>query len=85
MGFVYLIKFRTEYKIGASAEPERRFGAVATQMPDAMTNIHTIKTDDPFGVEKYWHRRFEAKRLKGEWFKLTPTDVRAFKRWKSIF
>ena len=85
IGYVYLIKFRSEFKIGASADPERRFGAVATQMPETMSNIHTIKTDDPFGVEKYWHRRFEDKRLKGEWFMLTPADVRAFKRWKSIF
>ena len=85
IGYVYLIKFRSEFKIGASADSERRFGEVATQMPETMTNIHTIKTDDPFGVEKYWHRRFEDKRLKGEWFKLTPADVRAFKRWKTIF
>lgn len=85
IGYVYLIKFRSDFKIGASSDPERRYGQIATQMPDAMTNVHTIKTDDPFGVESYWHRRFEAKRLKGEWFRLTQADVRAFRRWKSIF
>lgn len=85
IGYVYLLRFRSDYKVGASADPERRFGEVATQMPQAMTKVHTIKTDDPFGVERYWHKRFESRRLKGEWFKLTITDVRAFKRWKSIF
>jgi Meiotically up-regulated gene 113 len=85
IGYVYLIKFRSDFKVGASSDPERRYGGMATQMPEAMTRVHTIKTDDPFGVEAYWHRRFEAKRLKGEWFSLSPADVRAFKRWKTIF
>ncbi len=85
MGYVYLIKFRSDFKIGASSDPERRYGEIATQMPETMTKVHTIKTDDPFGVESYWHRRFESKRLKGEWFRLSAADVRAFKRWKAIF
>jgi hypothetical protein len=85
IGYVYLIKFRSDFKIGASSDPERRYGEIATQMPASMSHVHTIKTDDPFGVEVYWHRRFEAKRLLGEWFSLSPTDVRAFKRWKNIF
>jgi Meiotically up-regulated gene 113 len=84
-GYVYLIKFRNDFKIGASNNAERRYGEIATQMPEAMTKVHTIKTDDPFGVESYWHRRFGTKRLKGEWFRLSPADVRAFKRWKTIF
>ena len=84
-GYVYLIKFRSDFKIGASNDAERRYGEIATQMPEAMTKVHTIKTDDPFGVESYWHHRFGSKRLKGEWFRLSPADVRAFKRWKTIF
>ncbi len=85
IGYVYLIKFRSDFKIGASSDPERRYGEIATQMPALMSHVHTIKTDDPFGVEAYWHRRFEAKRLRGEWFSLSLAEVRAFKRWKTIF
>ncbi len=85
-GFVYLLKHgkRAEYKIGCTSDPLRRHGEIATQMPEDVKPIHTIETDDPFGIEKYWHKRFESKRLNGEWFKLTPADVRAFTRRKKF-
>ena len=49
-----------------------------------MVLIHKILTDDPYGVEEYWHKRFSAKAMKGEWFNLDPSDIVAFKRWKKI-
>lgn len=86
-GYVYLLKHgsRREYKIGHTNNPLRREGEIGILLPEKVTPVHVIKTDDPSGVENYWHRRFAEKRKEGEWFALSAGDVRAFKRWKRIF
>ena len=43
-----------------------------------------VETDDPVGVQAYWHRGLAEKWREGEWFALSPEDVNAFKRWKVI-
>ena len=79
-GYVYLIQFGSEYKIGTSNNVERRFRQLKTQMPYDGKIIHTIAAGDPMGIEAYWHKYFDSKRLKGEWFKLTADDVKYFKK-----
>jgi len=81
-GYVYLLKFGEEYKIGSSNNVERRFRELKTQMPYEGKIIHTIKTGDPNGIELYWHSYFKEKRLKGEWFKLSCKDIAYFKKRK---
>jgi hypothetical protein len=87
VGYVYLLKHgsRREYKIGRTYNPLRREGEVGIELPEKLRPIHYIETDDPVGIEKYWHTRFAIKRKKGEWFALSAEDVRAFKRWKRIY
>jgi hypothetical protein len=87
VGYVYLIKHsnRAEYKIGRTLNPIRREGEIRLELPEKLRPVHYIKTDDPPGVEKYWHDRFAKQAKEGEWFALTSADVQAFKRWKRIF
>jgi hypothetical protein len=82
LGYVYLLKSGKYYKIGRSNAPGRREYELAIQLPEPVVRVHTIKTDDPGGIERYWHQRFSERRKNGEWFELRREDVSAFRRRK---
>jgi hypothetical protein len=84
MGYVYLLKSGKYYKIGRSNAPGRREYELAIQLPEPAVTLHVIKTDDPVGIEKYWHQRFASYRKNGEWFELDRQCVSAFRRRKSM-
>ncbi len=85
LGEVYLFKSGRYYKIGKTNNTVRRGHELRIQLPEEIDLIHSIKTDDPNGVELYWHKRFDSRRMNGEWFDLKASDIKAFKRWRRIY
>lgn len=81
-GTVYLLRSGRYFKIGRSNAVGRRERELAIQLPEKAQVVHSIRTDDPPGIEAYWHHRFVERRKNGEWFDLTPMDVAAFRRRK---
>jgi len=84
-GSVYLLKGPgRRYKIGRTNTFGRRRRELSIQLPFDTRKVHIIETDDPQGVESYWHQRFAAKRINSEWFELDAADIAAFRRWKRL-
>lgn len=77
-GYVYLLKYQHLYKIGMS-----RFGGQyraaqirdKRKLPAKPELIFEIAVPDMAAKEKELHIRFADRRVKGEWFALTPEDV----------
>jgi hypothetical protein len=85
-GYVYLFRYGNSgqnYKIGRTDQVVRRHSQISAMFPGDLRIVHVIETDDPVGIEGYWHRRFEDNLVdnKKEIFRLTPEDVAAFK-WR---
>ncbi|VVA43836.1 conserved hypothetical protein [Candidatus Roizmanbacteria bacterium] len=85
-GWVYLIKHGSynQYRIGKATNLLRRLGQNRIELPEKITPVHSIETVDITGVETYWLNRFKSKRLNGDWFNLSRSDVKEFKAWKRI-
>lgn len=81
-GCVYLMKSGRYFKIGRTNSSGRRERELAIQLPERAETVHVIETDDPVGIERYWHQRFADHRKNGEWFDLPAAEVKAFKRRK---
>lgn len=82
-GYVYLFRDGKAYKIGNSTDPDSRRDALQTGNPRRIELVHRILTDDPKGIEEYWHRRFSHCRIKttdrSEWFHLSRDEVATFR------
>jgi hypothetical protein len=74
MSSIYLMKNMSNgyYKIGSSRRPPIRERTLQAQEPDVRL-LATVEADSVF--ERKLHRRYTAKRLRGEWFALELGDL----------
>ena len=83
-GWVYIGKHEGAkeglYKIGCTNNPDRRRNELNAGNPGNFIFTHQIETADPKALEQVWHSHFKNKRKYGEYFELSPQDVRLFKR-----
>lgn len=78
VGFVYVIYLDAPerfYKIGMSQHFWRRFGEHKCASPFELCVACAYFTDDMAAEERHLHAMFEDKRVRGEWFRLTPEDL----------
>ncbi len=76
---VYLLRVGEYFKIGWAKILERRISDIQSCCPETLELIHAIPAQDPLATEAKWHHRFKDKRVRGEWFKLTPEDIAEFR------
>jgi hypothetical protein len=75
-GYVYLLKSSSGYwKIGKTVDPDNRLQTFSVKLPFEVEYEHLIPCKDHRAAESGLHRRFDAKRVNGEWFDLSPADV----------
>ena len=72
------------HKIGHSNAPGRRGYELGLSLPEGIKPVHEVLTDDPAGVEKYWHNRFSEKRVRGEFFNLPIEDYMPYLHSRKI-
>ena len=82
-GYVYIWRYKNEYKIGKAVDVERRKKQVTNKTGRNTEEIHRIFSSDYSRAEARLHKRFQEKRLYGEagieWFLLDPEDVELLK------
>ena len=74
-GYVYLMQWEDEYKIGKAVDVERRRKRIASELDRDITVLHQIFSTDYTRAEFDLHRKYEDKCIHGEWFALDDDDV----------
>lgn len=81
-GYVYLVRRvgTDEYKIGMSADCDRRLSELQVSNGGKLEIVNIIATDWPDDLEETMHMHFRTQRLRGEWFRLTENDVHCIRQ-----
>ena len=78
-GFVYFVRVAGSelVKIGKAGNVAARLRTLQAGAPEPLESLHTVEATCQTGAETYFHRRFAAQRVRGEWFSLTAEDLDA--------
>ncbi len=78
-GYVYLIAGApAHFKIGKAAKPKTRMSHLQNGSSSKLQMVHEIPTNDMGWLEEFWHTKFRAQHIRGEWFELSNEDVARF-------
>ncbi len=63
------------YKIGHSISVKMRLDQLQTSTPHNLQIYKSYQVDDYINIEKELHLHFMEKNIRGEWFRLDPSDI----------
>jgi predicted GIY-YIG superfamily endonuclease len=73
---VYILKTgKNLYKIGKTQDLQKRLASYHTHLPILFRLVRQYLTPQMSSLEESLHAVFQHKRVKGEWFELTPADL----------
>lgn len=76
LGYVYVLKSDSgHYKIGKTSDPKNRIETFGVKLPMEVKYLVLIHTNNYHRLEALLHQQYRHKRVNGEWFDLTPTDL----------
>lgn len=76
-GYIYVLKCNEFYKIGSSTTLEKRILSIQSSCPYEIQVVHTSERRSDFQeLKKYLHLKFNYAHERGEWFKLSDTDLK---------
>ena len=78
-GHVYLVECGGLYKIGKSKQPATRLGRFATMWIQPTSIVAVGRCEDMASTESQLHKTYAHKRVHGEWFALSDSDVEQVK------
>lgn len=79
-GFIYLIQGADSlYKIGKSKEPKKRISRLEVKLPFDIQVEHLIPSNSYHEAEIHLHERYAHRRIRGEWFDLSTSEVNEIK------
>ncbi|PMX03126.1 hypothetical protein C1X59_05745 [Pseudomonas sp. FW215-R2] len=78
-GYVYVIRSKLGFKIGKTIHLKARTRLFEVKLPFPISLEHYAWFDDYTHAERSLHIAYQAKRLEGEWFDLSASDLQQIK------